>query len=105
MEVTAVEEYENVHCTPAGSLPLGDCKDKFRETVPFVPAVPEDRVKVPACPMAACVNSKQKARSVSFRSNLKADVNMVRTTAAEVIDEKPKLDSRSTGYTKQVEEG
>lgn len=104
IDVTAVGEYDKVHWTPAGSLPLGDVKDKLRETVPFVPAVPEDRAKVSVCPMAACVNNKQKAMSVSFTVDLEANVNMIRTTAVEAIDEKPKLDSRSTGPVAQVEE-
>jgi len=45
MAATLPAGYVNVHWTDAGSLPGGDAKFTFRETVPFVAAVPEDSVK------------------------------------------------------------
>lgn len=53
METTLVVGYVNVHCSDAGSLPEGEVNVKFRETVPFAAAVPDDRANESVCAMAA----------------------------------------------------
>ena len=39
-----------VHCTAAGSLPAGDVKTRFKETVPFAAVVPEASANESDCP-------------------------------------------------------
>ena len=65
IEVTDAGAYVRVHWTAAGSLPVGDVKFKFRDTVPFVPAVPDDRLKESVCPNRTCVNSRKKTPEIS----------------------------------------
>jgi hypothetical protein len=43
----------NVNCRAAGSLPAGDVNVRFRDTVPFAAAVPEDKTNESVCPKEA----------------------------------------------------
>jgi hypothetical protein len=44
-----------------GELPAGDVKDKFRETPPFEPAVPDDRAREsgPDCPKETRADNRE----------------------------------------------
>jgi len=53
METTLAVGYVSVHCSADGALPEADASTKFRGTVPFAAAVPEDRVNESVCAMAA----------------------------------------------------
>ena len=53
IETILPEGNVSVHCRAAGSLPAGDVKVRFRDTVPFAAAVPEDRTNESVCPKEA----------------------------------------------------
>ena len=42
MDMTLAAGYVSIHCRAAGSLPEGEVRTRFKDTVPFAPAVPDD---------------------------------------------------------------
>jgi len=68
METTLAAGYVKVHCTDAGSLPVGDVKFKFKETVPFAAAIPEASTSESFCATAAgAKNRAATARVNTYR--------------------------------------
>jgi hypothetical protein len=63
METTLAAGYVNVHWRDAGSLPVGDAKFTFIETVPFVTAVPEDSVNESVWARATGARKRAMARA------------------------------------------
>ena len=68
METTLVVGYVNVHCSDAGSLPEGEVNVKFRETVPFAAAVPDDRANESDWQKAAAPDMKNAIKPVAYFS-------------------------------------
>lgn len=52
-ETMSAGENANVDCRAAGSLPAGDVRVRFRDTVPFAAVVPEDKTNESVCPKQA----------------------------------------------------
>jgi hypothetical protein len=53
IETTLAGGNVNVNCRAAGSLPAGDVKVRFKDTVPFAAVVPEDKTNESVCPKEA----------------------------------------------------
>jgi hypothetical protein len=73
METTLAAGYINVHWRDAGSLPVGDAKFTFRETVPFVAAVPGDSVKKSVWARATGARKRAMARADAPRPRDRAN--------------------------------
>jgi len=50
IETTLLEGNVNVHCTAEGSLPAGEVRVRFKETVPSAAVVPDDKARESVCP-------------------------------------------------------
>ena len=79
METTLAVGYVNVHWSDAGSLPEGDVNVKFRGTVPFAAAVPDDRVNESVCAVAA----RAKRRSAMATADAPRPCSRDNSTAIE----------------------
>jgi hypothetical protein len=58
IETTLLEGNVKVSCTDAGSLPAGDVRFRFKDTVPFAAVVPEDNANESVCPKEAWAVNK-----------------------------------------------
>jgi hypothetical protein len=58
IETTLAGGNVNVSCRAEGSLPTGDVRVRFSETVPFAAVVPEDKTNESVCPKEAWAVTK-----------------------------------------------
>jgi hypothetical protein len=91
METILLSGYVSVHCKAVSSLPVAEVKFRFRDTVPFDPAVPEDKLKVSAVPtdgtrpmVALCETLLRAAVMIALSLPLK-----VPAVAAKVAEAEP----------------
>jgi hypothetical protein len=65
IEMTLLAGKVSVHCNAAGSLPAGEVRVRFKETVPLVAVVPEDRANESVCPKETwAVNKSAKSDAI-----------------------------------------
>jgi hypothetical protein len=57
--VTLLAGYVKVHSTADGSLPVGEVRFRFRDTVPLELALPDNKFKTSVCPKEACAAIKK----------------------------------------------
>jgi len=67
METTLAGGYVTVHSMADGSLPAGEVKVKLKATLPFEPAVPDERAKEsgPVCPKEARADSREAIAAIN----------------------------------------
>jgi hypothetical protein len=70
VETTLAAGYVMVHWRDAGSEPDGEVRFKFRDTVPFPVATPEDSTRESVCPNATCAESSKPIAKVGAKPPL-----------------------------------
>jgi hypothetical protein len=95
IETTFAGGNVNVNCRATGSLPAGDVKVRFRDTVPFAAAVPEDKTNESVCPKEAWVVTKS-AKSDAIQPELNQRLFILLLSMDKVLLPYPCPDSTNT---------